>query len=457
MAISASTVWEVRTAGSDTNGGGFVTGAAGVDYSQQDTKRTAGNNQSATDVVANGTTTLTSVGAAFTSDLIGNIIYLAGGTGSLTAGWYEVKTVTNFTTITVDRTVASGTGITMNIGGALGSPGMLGARMATSHKAWIKAGTYTITSATTNITGGCFSNGSSNLQIEGYQSSRGDRGTPPLLQASGISSATFWAMSGNDGATINLAVDGNTITSGRGFSLSSRQTLSLCVALNCTNSGIVGAASTSTTIFYRCVAYGCNFGFAGNFIAVECGAASNSSSGFSMSAGICVDCVSVLNTSHGFTTGDQNSNFQRCTAYGNGGDGFRLGFSTCLLVQCLSEGNTGWGYNITSGSLLAIGLFRCASYNNTSGRLNNTAQIGDTDGVSGSGSFFTNAAGSDFTLNNTAGGGAAARSIAITHVISTALGVTNATYPDLGALQALITASGGGMLVHPGMEGGMRG
>lgn len=34
MALSSATVFEVRTTGADTNGGGFVAGAAGTDYSQ---------------------------------------------------------------------------------------------------------------------------------------------------------------------------------------------------------------------------------------------------------------------------------------------------------------------------------------------------------------------------------------------------------------------------------------
>ena len=52
MALSANSVFEVRTAGNDTNGGGFVTGAAGTDYSQQDAKNTAGSDISTTDAVA---------------------------------------------------------------------------------------------------------------------------------------------------------------------------------------------------------------------------------------------------------------------------------------------------------------------------------------------------------------------------------------------------------------------
>ena len=194
MALSASSVFEVRTVGDDTNGGGFVTGASGTDYSQQDAKNTAGSNISTTDAVGNGTTTITSATASFTSAIVGNIIYLQGGTGSLAAGRYQVTTFTNSITIVVDRIVAAGTGITMNIGGAVVSLGILGSSTATilvvGNRIWIKSGTYTISSATINISGGCFSTTSS-VAIEGYNSTRGDLGTKPILKVgAGVASAT---------------------------------------------------------------------------------------------------------------------------------------------------------------------------------------------------------------------------------------------------------------------------
>src|SRR5689334_4033214 len=104
MALSANTVWEIQTGGNDANGGGFVTGASGTDYSQTATKRTAtGSDDSTTDAVANGTTTLTSATANFTTEIVGNIICLSGGSGSLTKGWYQVASRTNATTIVLDR------------------------------------------------------------------------------------------------------------------------------------------------------------------------------------------------------------------------------------------------------------------------------------------------------------------------------------------------------------------
>ena len=55
MALAAASVVEVRTAGNDTNGGGFVTGASGTDFSQQDAAQCT-----ATDLVLVTTTTATS-------------------------------------------------------------------------------------------------------------------------------------------------------------------------------------------------------------------------------------------------------------------------------------------------------------------------------------------------------------------------------------------------------------
>jgi hypothetical protein len=75
-----------------------------------------GNNQSTADAVGNGTSTVTSATASFTSAIAGSLIQLSGGSGSLTAAWYYITGFTNSTTITVSGTVAAGTGITMTVG-----------------------------------------------------------------------------------------------------------------------------------------------------------------------------------------------------------------------------------------------------------------------------------------------------------------------------------------------------
>jgi hypothetical protein len=176
MALSIDTQWNVRTDGLDTNGAGFVFGAAGTDYSRQAAANSVGSNISTTDAVGAGTTTITSATAAFTSAITGNIIYLQGGSGSLTAGWYQA-TYVSATSITVDRSVAAGTGITLNIGGALLTPGKAAANLVSGNTIWLKTGTYTITAA---ITVGS----SRTYALLGYGTTPGDNGTAPLITTS---------------------------------------------------------------------------------------------------------------------------------------------------------------------------------------------------------------------------------------------------------------------------------
>ena len=162
MALSASSVWEVRTTGSDTNGGGFVTGASGTDYTQQNAAQ-----YSLTNGVTNGTTTIATISAA--AVMIGNIAYVQGGTGSVVAGWYQITGASAGVSITVDRStgLSAGTGVTINIGGALASPGQSGALLVAGNLIWVKSGTYPITSASTNISGGCMNVGVGPVKIEG--------------------------------------------------------------------------------------------------------------------------------------------------------------------------------------------------------------------------------------------------------------------------------------------------
>lgn len=426
MALSANSVFEVRAAGNDTNGGGFVTGASGTDYSQQDSKNTVGSDISTTDAVADGTTTITSATANFGTTIVGNIIYLQGGTGSLAAGWYQVTARASTTSITVDRTVAIGTGITMNIGGALASPGMAGGvGLVNDNKVWVKAGTYSITSTSTNVAAGCVSVAVRTIW-EGYNATRGDLGTAPVLQASGISTATLFATTGGQSHVRNLVADGASLTSLRGFSFAVGS-LYLCGGINCTNSGIVLTGSGVTAV--RCYATGCSTATAltttsGGAYFTVCVAYSNTVTGV---GGNAIRCVSV-NNSGASSDGFNSTLAVSCTAYNNGRDGFRVVSSPTIWLNCISEANGGYGFNGTTGT----GTVRisCATYNNTSGATNGTFAY-DASNVTGSGSFFTNAAGADFSLNNTAGAGAAARAAGYPG----ALPYGGTGYLDIGALQ----------------------
>ena len=227
-ALPNTAVWEIRpTVGSDTNGGGFDSTAGGTDMSQFNNKNAAActscqsstANISTTDAIAAGTTTITSITAAFTSAITGNIINLSGGTGSLTSGWYRAAFVSS-TSITVDRAVAIGTGITMNIGGAFSTLGQMNGIAVQSNITWVKAsGTISITSG---IPINYSSNGSANAstQISGYTSTRGDGGvvtiqqtsgtSNPMVGISGIGALTFrnFVFDCNSTATTALSIQG---------------------------------------------------------------------------------------------------------------------------------------------------------------------------------------------------------------------------------------------------------
>lgn len=451
MALAAASVFEIQTGGNDTNGGGFVTGASGTDFSLVATKRTAtGSNDSTTDAVAVGTGVITSVTAAFTAAIVGNIIFLSGGTGVLTGGWYQVITFTSATSITVDRNVATGTGITMNIGGALASPGTAASvGLVAGNIVYQKAGTYSITSVSTNVSGGCPSI-TVRLIWEGYQTTRGDMGTKPVLQASGISTATIFTIGATDALIQNIVIDGAGLTSIRGFSIG-RSIVNKCGSINCTNNAFNSSAGSLS----QCYATGCSTGatfLLGNTIATNCIAYDNTVIGFSLGNNcFLIRCIADTNTgagSDGFQFSGAIGSTINCVAYANGRDGFRAVASFTITFQnCIAETNAGFGYIIASGAVNTV-LNNCASFNNTSGATSGTFTA-TVSFVTGTGSFFTNAAGQDFSLNNTAGAGALARATGYPGVLP----VGGTGFSDIGALQHADPAGSGGGIRLAGAGG----
>src|SRR6476661_4844198 len=123
MSLSAATVWEVRPAGSgasDNNGGGFVAGASGTDFSQQDAAAYSGTNL-AIDAATN--TKVTSATHNFVAADVGNLLQITAGAG-FTTGFYQIVSVAS-NAATLDRSAGTlgSTGGTFAVGGALASPG----------------------------------------------------------------------------------------------------------------------------------------------------------------------------------------------------------------------------------------------------------------------------------------------------------------------------------------------
>lgn len=466
MALAANTVFEVRnvadwSGAADTNGGGYVAGASGTDYSYASipangSKNSGGSNGSTTDAVAVGTGVITSVTASFTSAIVGNIIYLQGGTGSLTAGWYQVITYTSATSITVDRNVATGTGITMNIGGCLATPGQAAALMTVvGMQAWIKYSTtaFNLTTSTAG-SGGPLSvtvTTSAPIQINGYDQTRGDyTGNRPTIGWASVSApggATAIIAASGTGQLIvnNLLLDGNNKNNVIGINGSRVQAWGSIIqnfkgtgGIGIEGGNIVGSAVDN------CQINGCTTGIntienvinsdilncttAGTVIVnIKNTLIRSNTNGINYQGMIATRC-----------TGDSNTNYTFNQAYPNNAN---------LYESCIISNTTGGG---TKGIVLGVNdiVRTCAFYNNA---LNYTASTGNVlNPIQLTADPYVNRLGGDFRPNNTAGGGALLR--------GASTGVFGQTdNQDIGAVQSTPSAGGGGMLVHPGMTGGVRG
>ena len=225
-AISASTVFEFRSTAtaSMVNGGGFVTGASGTDYSLQDTAQWTAADLTCTAA----STTVTSASSVFTSAVVGNIIHLTAltGTGAI-VGWYEITAFTDANNIVVDRTPTDGTNNitagTFYVGGALSLNSTLddeffeeisGVNTADGVKVWFKNGTYTLGEAVSIAGAG----GSQKpIVVEGYNLTRGDVPTgtnrPTIAQG-----ANNWTYSGANWDEYNIirTGTGTTVLGGNG-------------------------------------------------------------------------------------------------------------------------------------------------------------------------------------------------------------------------------------------------
>lgn len=470
MAISAAIVWEVRSTGSNTNGGGFKTGATGTDWTQQDSAQ-----YSVTDGVTAGTTTITSATANFGTDVVGNIIYVQGGTGSITAGWYEITARTDSSTITVDRStgLTTGTGVTLKIGGGLATLQQAITNHIGSNTIYIKSGsTYTFTATITPTSG----TSDAPTQLIGYTTTRTDGGQATLQNSSG--SYNLVTNSGNYIWYKNLILDGNNLSgycvshgSGNdvlyenitargfgsfGFVIATGRVLQSRCACTANKAGATTgfyAADGGTTyvdcIAYNltCVGYYCTNAFAVQFIR-------------------CIAANCTGSTSDGFFLNSLGLKlFTNCIAYKCGRDGIRLAtagvsnvfhMKNCILVSNGNSGGTNaasaYGINNQTGTTSLSSNIPADYnffYNNKTGARSNFP-TGAHD-VTLTGDPFTDGSNNDFSLNSTAGAGAACRGAGFPGVVGSSTG-----YIDGGAFQHQ-DSGGGGIKINPGLNGNING
>lgn len=441
MALSVNTVWEVRTGGSNTNGGGYVSG--GTDWSQQNSPQ-----YSVTDAVTNGTTTITSATANFGTDVVGNILYISGGSASIVAGWYQIISRTNSTTIVVDRStgLTAGTGATLNIGGALLTLAQVASIATSTNVCWIRSGTYdTGSQIDTNANW-------SSYKIYGYGTTRGD-GTRATLRATAAITMILARNNGEGCIFRNLNFDGNSDTGTNGLQFTNHGSNSSILLDNCrvfdwSGSGMLSNTTNLMNLFLlNTEFFGCAVGLGGStdassmiIYAVGCIFRNNSSHGTQRVGGFFDRCIGYANGGNGFENGQNTSaSYNNCIAYGNTADGFGSGVGNTrrsIYTNCISYGNSSHGFDqTTSDAALA---YNCATGSNSSGAFNNVTQVANN--ILLTVDPFTDAANGNFSLNNTAGGGALCRAAGFPG--SFVSGLTTG-YLDVGAVQHQDSGSSG--------------
>lgn len=441
-----------------------------IDYSQQDTSQFT-----YTDITCAGAgLTASSAGNPFGKQQIGNGIVLTSGT-NITAGRYTLASVSG-TTGTFIGAANMSTGATSNgagrMGGALASPGKAGSFKVASNKINIKSGTYNVTSASANVAAGLFSDSTGGTAAapslwQGYGSLRGDGGTKPTIKMTGSQTGVNLAATGGSWVTLdNLLLDANSkATSSCHNNTGARNRVTNVTGQNAPATAFVTSGS-SECYYYKVVATANGGASGAGFLPngtldtfFYCEAYANTGHGFApTSDSIFVGCVSSGNTgasTDGYIcTGHQNI-FISCVAYGNGRHGFNVGNGgNGTSTNCIAEANSGYGWTATAGVNGTFDLLNCCSYNNTSGAVNTTQLVSQNNlTTAGSGTFFTNAASGDFSLNNTASQGALARGTGYPGTLPRG---TTVGHIDIGVAQHAAAAPGG-LIVPAGMNGGIRG
>lgn len=446
MAFNASTAWEVRTTGSDSNGGGFNTSSTGTDFSQQNSPQV-----SYTDLVIGATTTqLTSVTHPFVAADVGNIINITGGTG-FTVQRVQINSVSGVTA-TCDKTVgtAASIGGTGNLGGGLATvPTAFTLAAVAGMVIWIKTGTYTLTASVSP---------SVNMAIIGYSITHGDN-----IQAATITTSTNGIVLISVPATQNFTLANLIFTntaSTKAIGINSNSNTASINMSNCSMDGFTTAVSFSVSAIV--MLYGCSFTnntaigvfcgvTAGGIVIVDsCYFYANVTSGINVSyqtesvhitrsifagGGKGIDLSNATTTRlHGIITA--------CTIADNSSDGITMpqtwGASSSpgsflAIVSCILYGNLGFGVNCDATSPAQSLLRNNGVGSNTSGNYRAISSQNDATITATPFNGMT-----DFSLNGVAGGGAVCRGVGYPGAFP---GGTTIGILDIGAVQSMGSGS----------------
>jgi hypothetical protein len=455
-ALPAATVWEVRPAtGNNLNGGGFVTGSGGTDYSQQTSPQLSVADAATT------TTAIASVTGGFTAAMVGNIVQLSGGT--CTAGFYEITVFTSTNLVTIDRTGGTGSACTANVGGALASVATA-AGAAVSNNIIYFTGTYT-TAATLTLTLGNGVAPGNPFSFIGYGATRTDGVQATWTTATNSTDLVdFTAASGylfqnikftntaavrsvglnakNTGITtnvrlLNCALDGFTIGIRGNFQVDwefQGLLIENTEIKNCTSHGV---QNTSTTWIL------------GSYIHDNAGDGVQVALGVSDSSYVIGWSIIYKNGANGVNFTISNAPplrsfviFNSVLSTNTGAGYFQTGpmaNSSNIMWNVIIDNNGGFGIDFPAGTTITTNLNSqnsLAFLSNSSGNRRN-AGTGVND-IALSVSPYVSI-GTNFALNNTAGGGALLRGAGFPGILQ----VGGAGAIDVGALQHVAAAGAG--------------
>jgi len=343
MALSVSTVWEVRTTGNALNGGGVNPATVVVDYSQQDAAQLA-----ITDLEADGESCeVHSETGGFTPAMVGNLIYISSYTGSWNVGFYEIVDYLSLHGVTLDRNptfleVCSG-GVA-RVGGAQSHIGLVcaavpAASAAGANVVHVKAGTYVRGTHFTNQV--VFYNSGNYLNhhvVRGYNATRGDA-IAPCVTLNGNNAA--YDVYYSDRAFIrleNIEVNGyagGTPTNAKhGFNLASGSDGSSLYRCRSANTGSQGIRAASA----GCLIEGCEV------------------TGFGrVAASLGINVTGILGSMVG------------CYVHDGAGDAFNISATyPGLLAYCIGSGCTQYGLNMNYNGLYPQGVVHCVFHGNGS-------------------------------------------------------------------------------------------
>jgi hypothetical protein len=461
-AIPATAVWELRTGGSVNNAGCYSAAGGGVDYTQQDAAQ-----YTYSDLVLVTTTTVSSASHPFTNADVGNCLRITTSTLGWIPGIYYIQSQ-SAGIATLDRVAGAmgSTGGTFFVGGAISLPTAMMNFVVNGNTVWFRSGTYTVNAVSNLAAGG----GAGKVTISGYGSTRGDNGTATWTTAT--NNVHLLGITGNTKGvelrqlTMSNSTTGNNKGNCIGFSENTVELFYIhdMIFSGCRSAINQTAASSFARYFIENVEITGSYNsgiiisrqanlWVNNSYIHNNGSAPGGEDGIDVSGNflhyvVLTNVVLSNNQRHGFTLASNSGlgsfTFQNVVFSGNGSAGLfqsdTVNTSSAWFYNCVFWGNGTYGiqWNGTLPPLMAAQRNNAFGGNGSGAYVNFPAGPGE---VTLTANPFVSS--SNFSPNETAGGGAALRGMGFPG--STLYGTG---YPDIGALQSQAGSSGGGTRVY---------